>query len=78
MLEQFLMKYCWTGAGMVMIAIPILTSSKSGGSSGSAEARISQRTEYYSVAKNLLMSGGDAMERLMTAYKGTVTLVVDN
>ena len=28
MLEQFLMKYGWAGAGMVMISIPILTSKK--------------------------------------------------
>ena len=30
---------------------------------------IANRTEYYTTAKNLLVSGADAMERLMTAYK---------
>ena len=29
---------------------------------------------YYTVAKHLLMAGGDAMERLMTAYKEVVEL----
>ena len=32
------------------------------------------RTEYYTTAKNLLVSGADAMERLMTAYKEIVEL----
>nr|AHK05656.1 ATP-binding cassette transporter sub-family D member 2 [Tigriopus japonicus] len=71
MLEQFLMKYVWAGTGMVVIAIPILTSqqSKMGG-----EGAVSDRTEYYATAKNLLSSGADAMERLMTAYKEIVEL----
>lgn len=51
--------------GMVAMAIPILTSSESGGSG----SRVSDRTEYYTTAKQLLSSGADAGERLMTAYK---------
>ena len=84
MLEQFLMKYGWSGifycfidvlqvspisfslpgTGMVVVAIPILTAKKS-----DSEYSVSERSEYYTTAKNLLISGGDAMERLMTAYK---------
>lgn len=70
MLEQFLMKYGWAGTGMVMISIPILTSEKK----SSGESGVSERTEYYTTAKNLLTSGADAMERLMTAYKEVVEL----
>ena len=71
MLEQFLMKYGWAGTGMVMISIPILTSKKN---AKLGESGISDRTEYYTTAKNLLTSGADAMERLMTAYKEVVEL----
>merc|ERR1719295_1757842 len=65
------MKYGWAGTGMVMISIPILTSKKAG---KHGESGISERTEYYTTAKNLLTSGADAMERLMTAYKEVVEL----
>ena len=57
--------YNQTGAGMISMAIPIFTSSESGGSG----SRVSDRTEYYTTAKQLLLSGADAGERLMTAYK---------
>ena len=51
---------------MIMISVPILTSRKAG---NTGDSGISERTEYYTIAKHLLMSAGDAMERLMTAYK---------
>ena len=57
--------YNQTGAGMISMAIPIFTSDESGGSG----SRVSDRTEYYTTAKQLLLSGADAGERLMTAYK---------
>jgi len=72
MLEQYLMKYGWAGSGMVMIAIPILTSKAESDRAG--ESGVSSRTEYYTTAKNLLTGGADAMERLMTAYKEVVEL----
>ncbi len=53
---------------MVVISIPILTSTgevKEGDEGNS----VSTRTAYYSTAKNLMVAGADAMERLMTAYK---------
>ena len=51
---------------MIMISVPILTSRKV---EGKGDSGISERTEYYTIAKHLLSSAGDAMERLMTAYK---------
>ena len=51
---------------MLTIAIPILLGSDSADSSDSG---VSERTQYYATAKNLMMSGADAMERLMTSYK---------
>jgi hypothetical protein len=51
---------------MVVMAIPIFTGNDAGKTSGDS---VADRTEYYTTAKNLLTSGADAMERLMTAYK---------
>ncbi|XP_028044341.1 ATP-binding cassette sub-family D member 2 [Bombyx mandarina] len=70
MLEQFCMKYLWSGTGMVMLALPILTGTKEGGESNS----ISARTEYMTTSRNLLNSAADAIERLMSSYKEVVTL----
>ncbi|CAF0781644.1 unnamed protein product [Adineta steineri] len=71
MLEQFLMKYFWHACGMVTIAIPFLTYD------GPAETDdpigdplgISARTEAFTVSKNLLTSGADALERIISSYK---------
>nr|ASS36023.1 ABCD2 [Samia ricini] len=70
MLEQFCMKYVWSGAGMVMLALPILT----GTSHGATGNSISARTEYMTTSRNLLNSAADAIERLMSSYKEIVTL----
>ena len=57
---------------MVTMAIPIFTAQETG-SAGKSDS-VASRTEYYTTAKNLLVSGADAMERLMTAYKEIVEL----
>ncbi|MCL4132205.1 UNVERIFIED_CONTAM: hypothetical protein GTU68_003210 [Idotea baltica] len=72
MLEQFLMKYVWSGAGMVMVSIPLLTSTRT--ESEENDDGVSGRTEYFTTAKNMLTSGADAIERLMTSYKEIVEL----
>nr|QNH67892.1 ATP-binding cassette transporter subfamily D member 2 [Brachionus rotundiformis] len=71
--EQFLLKYVWSAAGLSMISMPLLLSEKySPKTNLQAEdeaAEISQRTEEFTMAKNLLSSGADAVERVMTSYK---------
>lgn len=59
---------------MVMISLPILTSN---GDSKTKEYlpqlnnanAVSERTQYLTTARNLLISGADAIERLMSSYK---------
>lgn len=76
MLEQFFMKYVWSGTGMVMVSLPILMSkSLDKPSSGAVEnSPISERTQYLTTARNLLLSASDAIERLMSSYKEIVEL----
>lgn len=79
MLEQFFMKYVWSGTGMVMVSLPILTvNSLPGGKTrknkGDPEFGVSERTQYFTTARNLLLSGADAVERLMSSYKEIVAL----
>lgn len=72
MLEQFLMKYCWSATGMVIIAIPVMT-----GTLPLTDASlddpdtddVSERTQYMTTAKNILIAGADALERLLSSYK---------
>uniref|UniRef100_A0A023F3W5 Putative long-chain acyl-coa transporter n=2 Tax=Triatoma infestans TaxID=30076 RepID=A0A023F3W5_TRIIF len=69
-LEQFLMKYVWSGTGMVMVSLPILMTNNRNGQ----EKGVSDRTQYFTTARNLLLSGADAVERLMSSYKEIVEL----
>uniref|UniRef100_A0A1B6GNJ2 ABC transporter domain-containing protein n=1 Tax=Cuerna arida TaxID=1464854 RepID=A0A1B6GNJ2_9HEMI len=76
-LEQFLMKYVWSGTGMIMISLPIIMSTISSGNgsgSGDESTHVSERTQYLTTARNLLVSGADAVERLMSSYKEIVEL----
>ncbi|XP_055922164.1 ATP-binding cassette sub-family D member 1 [Eupeodes corollae] len=79
MLEQFFMKYVWSGTGMVMVSLPILTSSVKpktdhSGNITIIESSVSERTQYLMTARNLLISAADAIERLMSSYKEVVAL----
>lgn len=75
MIEQFFMKYIWSGTGMVMVSLPILASKvESKGNTKSSYHGVSERTEYFTTARNLLLSGADAIERLMSSYKEVISL----
>lgn len=78
MLEQFLMKYVWSGTGLLVIAMPLLyntvVSSGSGMVNTDGDGGVSERTRYLTTSKNLLSSGADAAERLMSSYKELVAL----
>jgi len=67
MVEQFLMKYIWTVSGMTMVAMPLLLGGNS--KTMTPEESISERTKTFTTAKDLLINGADAVERIMTSYK---------
>lgn len=58
---------------MVMVSLPILTSSQIS-SDDKTGSKVSERTQYFTTARNLLISGADAVERLMSSYKEIVAL----
>ncbi|XP_003706566.2 ATP binding cassette subfamily D [Megachile rotundata] len=75
MLEQFLMKYVWSGTGLLVIAMPLLYTTVTGNTNADdRDGGVSERTRYLTTSKNLLSSAADAVERLMSSYKELVEL----
>eukprot|EP00111_Clytia_hemisphaerica_P017446 TCONS_00051624-protein len=71
MLEQFLMKYVWSASGLIMVSLPIMLGKDV---SGSMSEQISERSQAFTTSRNLLLSGADAVERIMTSFKEIIEL----
>ena len=69
MMEGFFMKYIWSAAGSLMIAIPAFFFEKKPLSTANINDLVSTRTQDFIISKKLLQNGAEAIERIMLAFK---------
>ncbi|KAJ1850788.1 ATP-binding cassette long-chain fatty acid transporter pxa2, partial [Coemansia sp. RSA 2703] len=74
MLEDFVVKYFWGAAGLVACAAPVFASRIPGASQPAAAADLGSRTRDFITNRRLLLSGSDALGRMMYSYKEVVEL----
>ncbi|KAL5015126.1 hypothetical protein ScPMuIL_009396 [Solemya velum] len=73
MLEQFLMKYIWSANGLLIIAIPMMTTNAVRADGymidDDIDGGVGERTKAFTTARNLLLNSADAIERMLSSYK---------
>ncbi|CAH3172869.1 unnamed protein product [Porites evermanni] len=75
MLEQFLMKYVWSAAGLLMVASSIfLGKGNPAFRLGVLHQAVGERTEHVTTSRSLMVSAADAIERIMSSYKEIIEL----
>ncbi|KAJ1814028.1 ATP-binding cassette long-chain fatty acid transporter pxa2, partial [Coemansia sp. RSA 2598] len=80
MLEDFVVKYFWGAAGLVACAAPVFAqripgaAAASAASSASVSSDLGSRTRDFITNRRLLLSGSDALGRMMYSYKEIVEL----
>ncbi|KAJ2225880.1 ATP-binding cassette long-chain fatty acid transporter pxa2 [Coemansia sp. RSA 485] len=79
MLEDFVVKYFWGAAGLVACAAPVFAQRLPGTSAVAAVAAsgsndLGSRTRDFITNRRLLLSGSDALGRMMYSYKEIVEL----
>ncbi|KAJ1735738.1 ATP-binding cassette long-chain fatty acid transporter pxa2 [Coemansia biformis] len=77
MLEDFIVKYFWGAAGLLACAVPVFSDRLPGAAravAASASDRIGDHTRDFITNRRLLLSGSDALGRMMYSYKEIVEL----
>ncbi|KAJ2778633.1 ATP-binding cassette long-chain fatty acid transporter pxa2 [Coemansia javaensis] len=79
MLEDFVVKYFWGAAGLAACAAPVFAERLPGAQAAAAAAvaaadRVGHHTQSFITNRRLLLSGSDALGRMMYSYKEIVEL----